>query len=318
MVKTTTINSQDDLIRDFFSTFQEYRIFKQKAFYMGKNADVYYQLSSKRMEDFFSTEETYYLFLKENILQKGKKVAFISLGCGNAEKELHILKLMKRDGYDAVFVAVDSSEDMIGLAKKTFEKENFDVQFVCADFSSPEFFDKFSERIVGCDFSIYTFLGATFGNVEQSYMADIIFDLLNPGDKLWLEVVARDETTKKDALHFFEKYYAWLSNDTVKNFLNGPLKELGIKPENGEIYLQMIEEDYLKSLKFVFRLKIKKKTVIHYQGKTTVLLPDNVIDLMTIRAYDAEGLVGFFKERNFQFIAQKKAQGMGQFLFEKK
>jgi len=320
MTPITTIDSGKDLIDDLYQRFQEYKIIQQKAFYSGKGAEKYYSLTNDQLEDFLGADNKYFKFLEDNCLvnNKDKSFAFISLGCGNAEKEVKIVELLQKNGYKTKFFGVDSSEDMIILAKNSLKKSEIDGELICADFTSEGFFQKFSKGFTDFDFRVFTFLGGTLGNVEQSFMADILYDLTQKGDKLWMEVGVRDEKTKKEDMKLFARYLDWIDNPQKRSFLVTPLELLGIQEKNGKISVQMVYEKYLDALRFVFRFRVEEKTVITLQDKTVILLPGNEISLLTIRWYDPEGLQNFFEQRNFTFVEKMTEGSRAQFLFEKK
>lgn len=318
MPSIRTLNEREDIVKDFLRHFQEYKIFKQKAFYFGDGVDHYYDMSAKKMDEYKKSEERFYSFIRHHCLDTDQRVALVSLGCGNAQIEHLLMKRMKEDGYDFTFFGVDSSADMIDLAKKTLKKAGLKGELLCADFSSEAFFQTCRKELADFDKRIFTFLGGTLGNVEQSYIADILSDMLQPDDVLWIDVSRREEKTEKNDITLFEYYLAWLENDDNRQFLTKPLHDVGIPLENGELFLQMMNEDDIQALRFVFRFRIQKKTVTSFEGKTVTLLPGNVVDLLTVRTYDPDGLVHFFEERDFNFVAKESQGRRAQFLFQKR
>ena len=317
-MKISKFNSEQELKKEIYKHFKEYKVFKQTAFYVDKGACMYYDLSPDKKPHLLALQEKYYPFLKKYCCQggEGKRVAIISLGCGNAKKEKDILDKIYEDGYNFLFYGVDSSEGMVDLAEKELAGSKFDYKLACADFSKEDFISELKEELSEFDFRLYAFIGCTFGNVEQDYMADILYDMLNEGDKLWMEVAVRSEINERGDITLFERYLKYLDQGVRRDFYFRPLKEIGIPYENGEMFLSMVKEENLNDLKFIFRFKVLKKTVVCFDGRTVTLLPGTVVDLITIRVYDPDGLVNFFKERNFKFIA-KECNGVGQFLFEK-
>ncbi|MBD3310928.1 MAG: methyltransferase domain-containing protein [Candidatus Magasanikbacteria bacterium] len=316
-MKISKFNSEQELKKEIYKHFKEFKVFKQTAFYVDKGACMYYDLSPAKKPHLLALKEKYYPFLRRNCCKnKDKKVAVISLGCGNAGKEKDIFGRFYKDGFNFKLFGVDSSEGMIELAEKNLSESKFDYKLLCADFSKEDFIKKLKHELADFDVKVYAFLGCTFGNVEQDYMADILYDMLEKGDKLWMEVAVRSEINEKGDMLLFERYLKYLDQDVRRDFYFRPLKEIGIPYENGEMFLSMIKEENLNDLKFIFRFKILKKTVVCFDGRTVTLLPGTIVDLITIRVYDADGLVNFFEERNFKFIA-KECNGVGQFLFEK-
>lgn len=314
------INSKQLLIEDFLKHFQEYKVFKQKSFYVDGGADLYYDMVGLNKEHVIAIDNSLYPFLKRECLDKSgldKKYVLISLGCGNSYKEKAIGEASLKDNVDLFIVAVDSSPEMIELSEEILKDSQFGYQLLCADFSKDELhnhiLNEFSKDVP----KIYGFLGGTIGNVEQDYIADILYDLSSPGDMLWLDVVVREMINDKGDRLLFERYLNYLENPKTKYFFFHPLEELGVSEQSGELYLSMETEETLNALKFVFRYRFNQKVVINLEGHTVNLLPGMTVDLFTIRAYDPEGLNQFFEERSFKPLAQEFVKGSGQFLFEK-
>jgi len=307
-----------EIIRDYLFYFQQYKVFKQKAFYFGDGAKRYYSLGKNEKNSFQYEKKGYYNFLKESFLDGEKKFSIVSLGVGNASKEKELLEELLKTEYDFSFFGVDSSRDMVELANQNLEALNVSGKLICADFSLPKFLTKLQKEVHLYDKRLYAFLGSTFGNVEQSYMADILYDLLNEKDSLWLEVPVRLGDSEKENLQIFQKFLKTLSDDTHKQFFLQPLLELGIAEEDGELSVHVANEEDVDALKVCFQFRMKNKKKIVVDGSTIILLPGNSIDLLTARVYTPEGLIHFFKERNFEFKSYKKIGTFGQFLFEKK
>ncbi|MCB9798359.1 L-histidine N(alpha)-methyltransferase [Candidatus Nomurabacteria bacterium] len=309
----------DEMESEFHKHFQQYKVCKQKAFYFGEGAELYLKISGAKTDLFVEQEDLYHGFLQDNIDITKDEFVIISLGCADARKEKVMLERLSRDSDKVSFIGVDSSEEMICIAKETLKESPVSCEFICADFSSDEFIKRIHAVTQG-KIRIFTFLGSTFGNVEQSYMADMLYDLLEKGDKLWLEVAVRESISDKADRKFFENYLSWFDNEVTRDFLLHPLKLLGVPLDSGELFLNMAAEGDLNALLFSFRFRIDTKTVIEFDEHTVTLLPGNVIELLTIRAYDPQGLRNFFEERNFKFLAYKKCAGKterGEFMFEK-
>ncbi|PIR03543.1 MAG: hypothetical protein COV59_05115 [Candidatus Magasanikbacteria bacterium CG11_big_fil_rev_8_21_14_0_20_39_34] len=310
------LQTGDELSQEFLKHFQQYKVLKQKVFYFGSGVEMYFDISSSLKDAFLDQKEEYLNFFEEYFHLQGKPFVIISLGCADSSKEAALIKRLKEKGYHFSFVGVDSSEDMIEASRKTLENLDVEYQLICADFSTEEFTEEMKK--IGSDvIRVFTFLGATFGNVEQAYMADILSDLLKKDDKLWLEVGIRKEISDKNDRMIFERYLGWLESPLHRKFLLKPLLEFNIPEENGDLFLQMIVEADLNALIFSFRFKILEKTVLNFPDHTVTLLPGNIIDLLTIRSYDPGGLTNFFEERKFKLLSKRDNGRTGELMFEK-
>ena len=66
--------------------------------------------------------------------------------------------------------------------------------------------------------------------------------------------------------------------------------------------LKTSKEEALWTLLFTFYFLFTKKTIISFRGEIIHFLPNEKIDLLSIRAYHSKTLINFFKEHNFKFI----------------
>lgn len=101
---------------------------------------------------------------------------------------------------------------------------NVNKNFICADFSTTEFRREVSQLTINNDIKVFTFFSNTFGNINPNNIIDILYNLLNPGQKIWLDVRLRSGKTTKDNLHDFEKYYAYISNNEMTNLFFNPIE----------------------------------------------------------------------------------------------
>lgn len=108
---------------------------------------------------------------------------------------------------------------------------NVNKNFICADFSTNEFRRELSQLTINDDLKIFTFFSNTFGNINPNNIIDILYNLLKPGEKIWLDVRLRSGKSTKDNLKDFEKYYAYISNDEMTNLFFNPIEGLNINKD---------------------------------------------------------------------------------------
>ena len=127
--------------------------------------------------------------------------------------------------YHVDYYGVDSSKNMLELSIERMKKiKNFEKYFICADFSTNEFKRELSQLTINNDIRIFTFFSNTFGNINPNNIIDILYNLLKPGEKIWLDVRLRSGKTTKDNLKDFEKYCSYTSNTEITNFFLNPVE----------------------------------------------------------------------------------------------
>jgi len=109
---------------------------------------------------------------------------------------------------------------------------NIEKHFICADFSTNEFRRELTQLTAKSEERIFTFFSNTFGNIEPNNIIDILYNLLKPGEKIWLDVRLRSGKTTKDDLMDFEKYHRYLYNKETLDFFHNPIKNIKIDKDS--------------------------------------------------------------------------------------
>jgi SAM-dependent methyltransferase len=276
--------------------------------------------------DVVNTDDVYYgaypydLFVKfgeKYIFSKNKKMAIISLWCGNSDIESYIFEHLNHN-YHIDYYGVDSSKNMLDLSiKRMKDIENINKNFICADFSTNEFKRELSQLTLNDDLKIFTFFSNTFGNINPNNIIDILYNLLKQGEKIWLDVRLRSGKTTKDNLQDFERYYSYLSNPEMTSLFFNPIESLNIPKEYWEFSLKTSNIEPLQAINYQYSFIFNKKTSITIKNETTTILPWEELQIVTIYTYDPDGLIQFFEGHNFKLIEKFIQNSRGQFLFEK-
>ncbi|MFA7298813.1 MAG: L-histidine N(alpha)-methyltransferase [Candidatus Absconditabacterales bacterium] len=308
----------DATLSDELSYCLRNRTLEQKFLYFNTGANRYY--------DIVGTDKVYYssypykLFVDfgtKYVFPKDKKMAIISLGCGNSDIEAFIFEhLTKKFNID--YYGVDSAKNMLELSIERMKNlKNIEQKFICADFSTNEFKRELSQLTLKDDVKIFTFFSNTFGNIDPNNIIDILYNLLKPGEKIWLDVRLRSGKSTKDDLKDFEKYYAYLSNSEMINLFLNPMEGLKINKDHGSFSLKTQKIKHLEAIKYQYSFVFKEKTSITIKNETTTILPGEELKIVNIHTYDPEGLITFFKGHDFKLIQKLIQNERGQFLFER-
>ncbi len=172
---------RDSLEAGLLAEFIQNRRVPQNLFYLMNGADSFYSYRNLEVDQIPWREE-YEFFIRQSLWTKSQSIGFISLGCGNARPEKQLLRHLHLDGFDISYLGVDSSDAMLALAEATLAEERFPKSFVLADFGGPEFPSDLGRLTHRFDSRIYAMIGATFGNFDQAYVADLLGRLVSVND----------------------------------------------------------------------------------------------------------------------------------------
>lgn len=312
-----TINSEIEIKENIDKNLKLFRDFDQTSFYLDEGAEVFYSGSTTQKTVKKINIEESVKILEKLISQKNKKIAFISLGAGNSSKETPILDELHNKGYDFAYFGVDCSMSMLELSEQVLKDSKFEKHLICADFASSVFKKEIHELVGDFDIRIFMMLGNTFGNVPQSYMADTLKKMVQKNDFLWLEINRLEEYSEIEASKNFEKAMAYLEDPTNKTFLTYPLTSKKISLDYGELTLEMVKDNSLESINFKFGFSFEKKFNLKFNDHEMTFLPNESIDLLSIRTYYLPTLIEFIKERDFEFIEEVVVENMAGVFFKK-
>lgn len=313
-----TITSEAELNDRFFEIFRQFHVVPMMMEYLGEGAKMFYGFYGHMKPHNFETRgRRHWDFFQKHFTNSGEKIAFVSLGCGNAASEKYLLQEAKRQGYHLDYFGVDSSMAMLEMAKNILEDVDMEKQLLCADFGTRRFVEEIQDLTKDYDARIFVFFEGTIGTVEQDYLADAMADMMQAGDYLWADVVVRAGMEAKDDRFLFDRYKSYVEDETNNDLDFLPLRNMGLDKRAGRFYLQMMKEDGLGALRFNFMFEVKELAKINYKGQRATLMPGTNVLLYTIRSYAPQGLTEFLAARDFAAVGQYIGEGRGQFLFRK-
>lgn len=322
MVNIQTLISDLEMEKELLRCIKRREI-EQKYIYLGTNAHSYYtakftgEFAPSEYWENWLTQEQRISFIGNLINPEAKKVAFISLGCGNAKIELALMKSLSHK--NVLFFGVDTSKEMLQIAQEAFKKEEVKGQFLCADFSSGELRTEIKniEEREQIDQTIFLFIGNTLANVPQTEIVDTLYNFLEEKDTLYLDVLTRTSLEKTDDLKIFNAYTNMLRNTDRINMYSNSLIQVGIPRENMKPTLKTYSEDSIGVLCFTFSMEIIEPTTISYRGEKIHLLPPEEIKFLEIRTYHPETFISFYHKHGLDLIHQEISGHQGQFAFKK-
>ena len=264
--------------------------------------------------DLFSNDD--FLQFSFNCFEKWKKAAFISLGCGNSAIEKHILSNLG-DEYDITYIWVDTSSEMISLSIENLKDVTREQMFLRADFGSEEFKNEINNLCKNFDQKVFAFFGGTFGNIKYTKIINILYNILNKDDKIWIDIWIRQWNKIEDDIKLFEIYKSYLSDKEEKDFLLHKIISDWIKESDGEIILKSEEQKESGAIRFSFYFKFNKKVNINIKNYDIWFLPWYSLKLIQIYRFGVDGFINLLAWHNFELLEKQTKWYDWQFLFKK-
>lgn len=289
---------RDSLEAGYLAEFIQNRRVPQNLFYLMDGAGSFYSYRNAEVDQIPWREE-YEFFIRQSLWTRSQSIGFVSLGCGNARPEKHLLRHLHLDGYHIFYLGVDSSDAMLALAESTLAEESFPRSFVLADFGRPEFPSDLARLTGQYDSRVYAMIGATFGNFDQVFVADLLGRLVPAHDYVYLDVVPMYQAEEQNV-----RLRARLSRLPINlsRFFDQLLSMLGLSLEQGRVVCVESGDGGLNTMRFTFLFEVVSRITVSCLGSDVDLLPGEQIELMSIRAYDVESLKVFLEQRGFTFV----------------
>ncbi len=299
MTTWITVTPERSLEASYRTDFQRRKLIRQNLFYVQEGAAAFYLY---RNADFVHIrwEDEVAFFSEEVPWSAQARVAFVSLGCGNARAERPLLRRMNASGAPWDYFGVDASRAMLELARTNLTDEPYTVTLLLADFTHSDFHTARDRLLADYDVRLYASLGGTFGNFDQHQIAGDLHALLRPGDYFYLDVVPKPEAPA--ALAELEARYAQLA-ENYRQFFAGVLERFCIPKEHGEVVSEIGSDPELETLRCTFYFRAREELHIPCFEESVPLYPGERLELLTIRAYDQEALCRFMEGTGFRHVA---------------
>ena len=290
--------NDDVLVIDALADLVEHKKVRQNLFYTTEGAETFYTYRGTDLKEIRWEDEVAF-FKQQPFWIKGKRIAFVSLGCGNAGAEKMLLRTMHAEGYAVDYFGIDASRAMLELARDNLADEAFERAFILADFTLPDFVTQLQTLLDGYDEQVYAVLGGTFGNFEQHTITEIIAGIIPAGRYLYLDVVPQfpsedDNCTLRERLvnlpHNLNAFFAQM------------LEKLCIDQTCGELFTVEVCEDEIGAYRYTACFRAKTPVDFDGFGETVHLDPGECLELLNVRAYDPELLREYVVGGGFDFL----------------
>lgn len=300
MTNWITVTPEATLEIAYLTDFQRKKLVRQNLFYTEDGAAAFYTYRNADFEQIRWQDEIDF-FRRQPFWAPDSRVAFVSLGCGNAAAERMLLRRMHDAGAPWAYFGVDSSQAMLELAQANLQAEPYPTTLLLADFTHPDFYAVRDRLLAGFDTRIYASIGGTFGNFDQFQIVADLSALIPVGDYFYLDVVPKPEGA--EAVAQLAARYALL-RENYGRFFASALERLCIPAAHGEVVSEIGSDPELDTLRCTFYFRAREELRFPCFDEMIPLYPGETIELLTIRAYDAEKLCGFLRARGFGCVDQ--------------
>ncbi len=283
---------------DYLAEFLATKRVPQNLFYLLNGASSFYSYRSTELAQIGSHDELRF-FRRQPFWSPDCRMAFVSLGCGNAGAEKPLLQQMHAEGCNVRYIGIDSSDSMLELAAANLADSDFPQTFALADFGLPEFPQQVEALTSDCDACIFAMMGGTFGNFDQSMIADLLGRLVPPKAYLYLDVVPM--YAAEDANLKLRSRFSQLP-ENLRLFFDRLLELLGLTRDDGEIYGVESDDGVVSTIRYTFYFRPHTTIGITCLSEAAVLTPDDHVELISIRAYQVASLQAFMSRRGFEAV----------------
>ncbi len=283
---------------DYLADFQQHKKVRQNLFYTMEGAETFYTYRGAELAEICSDDE-WAFFARQPFWTAARRIAFVSLGCGNAGPEKPLLHATHAAGIPVAYFGVDSSRTMLKLAQQNLADEHFPRQFVLADILHSDFVDKLRPYLAGYDTQVYAMLGGTFGNFDQAVIAAALACIVPSGHYLYLDVVPQFETPDKNAQ--LRNRLRRLPQNLSLFFIN-LLERLCIDPAAGELIAEELYEADTDALRYVVSFRLHEALTFPCFSGVIHCAPGEAIELLNVRAYKPAALQSFMAGRGFRYL----------------
>lgn len=319
MEQVYNLISDGELIEELSANVRN-RNLEQKFLYLSQGASLYNQNKQDNKEVIgglskFIEHTDICEFGKKHNISSPTRTAFISLWCGNAIYEKNLFQNVWHTGIS--YFGVDSSREMLFAASESLAAIDIEKHYICSDFGSNIFRREIGYLTRGFDRRIFTFFSNTFWNINQTNIIDILYNILDPWEMIWLDVCIRKWLSAKDDLEMFNIYKDHLKNPESLRFFANILDEIWIPLENWEFWIQSVLEPWLNAIRLQIYFAFKERTIISIRWDMITILPGEKLKILDIYLYDVEWLIKFFEGHNFILVDQQIKELSGQFIFKR-
>ena len=214
----------------------------------------------------------------------------VSLGAGQADKDLEFLRALRSKGVSLVYRPVDASQALLELACKA--ATDFACEAVKGDISLPAHLEAI-DAMRDVRPTLWLFLGNTLGAFEPRSLCAELRRVVKPRDTLVLDAEILDGATT----------IAGYDNPLNRRFAFAPLASLGFEPADGELSFMLREDDASRGFfRLVKRFETARDRRLSVAGEAFELRAGESLHMGHSGKFSRDGFDSLLQKAGFEHL----------------
>lgn len=221
----------------------------------------------------------------------GARLDVVSLGAGQADKDLAFLRALRSKGVSPVYRPVDASQALLELACTA--ASDFACEAIKADFSLPAPLEAIDAMREGQP-ALWLLLGNTLGAFDPGSLCAGLRRVVRSRDTLVLDAEILDGATT----------IAGYDNPLNRRFAFAPLAALGLEPADGELRFTLVEDEAsLGFFKLQKRFEPARTLVLRVGGQAIKLRSGQSLHMGHSGKFSRDGFDSVLQGAGFEPLA---------------
>ena len=296
MITIDSLLTEQEMIDSFLAELEARRLPERFFYWFPLSLRAWLDLCSdgayKNYRRSYNLVATHSADLLSHLSQE--KVEVISLGSGQGDKDVLILKALAKAGFDVSYKPVDASQGLLEIACVTAVQENIPTLGIKANLTDPSHLQIIAPPKSDKQTRLFILLGGTLGAFDPANYIATLRNLMAPDDFLIVdgEIYNPSQTV------------AGYDNPLNRQFAFAPLTTLGLTDDDGDLIFEMEEDGDLPGLyRLAKHFRANSALTIQMAGQTFSMQPDEKIVMGHSGKYSEKRYFDLLKNNDqFQII----------------
>jgi uncharacterized SAM-dependent methyltransferase len=296
MIAIDILLTEQEMVQSFLTELEARRLPEQFFYWFPLSLQAWLDLCS---DGAYRNYQRSYNLIAENTAElispiPVSQIEVISLGAGQGDKDVLILKALAHTGHEVSYKPVDASQGLLEIACRTAVQANIPAQGIKANMTDPDHLQAIAFPRKDGQCRLFLLLGNTLGAFDPANYIATLHSLLAPDDYLLLdgEIFAPAQTI------------AGYDNPLNRQFAFAPLTSIGLTADDGDLNFEMEEDAGLPGLyRLTKHFRAKRKLAIQLAGRTISMQPEEKIAMNYSGKYSRTCFFDLLRHRGqFQII----------------
>lgn len=223
---------------------------------------------------------------------RGATLEVVSLGAGQADKDVALLRALFARGVAPCYRPVDASQALLELACAA--ARDVTCEAVKADLSLPAHLDAIDAMRAGRP-TLWMLLGNTLGAFDPPSLCAELRRVVGPRDTLLLDAEILEGATT----------IAGYDNPLNRRFAFAPLAALGLEPADGKLIFTLVEDQDLAGFsRLMKRFEASRDVKLRIGGEALELGPGEAVHMGHSGKFSREGFRSVLQDAGFEGLAE--------------